>query len=129
MFFCDGDRETTEGLGIALTRLHELRAGGFADGSPGAGLPEVTVRGRPGTVATLAARVNAADLDLATSRGADELRMRINQMAHDLCHQLDLVYPDPAISGSHDTNTNCVRDAVAGAQKRIDALIAAAQRQ
>jgi len=125
VFFCDGDRETTEGLGIALTRLHELWAGGFADGSQTGGLPEVTVRGRPGTVATLAARVNAADLDLATSSGAEALRLRIDQTARDLCHQLDLMYPDPAVSGPRGTHPNCVRDAVAGAQKRIDELVAA----
>ena len=74
---------------------------------------------------TLSRRVDVSDLDLATADSAPELQARIGGAAQDVCHQLKVLYPNGAtdIPGYEYTNDNCVRDAVAGANERLDAAV------
>lgn len=134
-FSCDGDRDTTEGLGAALTRLHQLLASGLAAQQPDSLLPEIVVQNhrdggrrlREGERITLSARVNAADLDLSAPVGADDLRARVSDKAHDICRQLELRSPDFAFPRDLRANQKCVRDAISGSAKQVDELVAAAK--
>ena len=58
------------------------------------------------------------DLNLRTSSGARELRVRIRDTAHDICAQLAAAYPIPEASG-----TSCYRTALQDAQLRADEAI------
>ena len=84
-----------------------------------------------GELVTMSARLDVADLDLSTSSGAEELHARINDVAQDICHRLDSFYPRGSsdVPGHENTNKNCVRDAVAAANKNADAAVAAAQKK
>lgn len=69
---------------------------------------------------TLTRHVSYADLDLAKTADADELKTRVGDMAKKACKQLDSLYPllpsDPA----------CVRSATDGAMEQVTQAIAAA---
>jgi UrcA family protein len=58
------------------------------------------------------------DLDLRTARGARELRLRVHEMARDVCSELEDAYPVPEAPG-----TSCYRTAVKDAMWRADDAI------
>jgi UrcA family protein len=58
------------------------------------------------------------DLNLRTASGARELRLRVHDMARDICSQLEDAYPVPEASG-----TSCYRTAVKDAMWRADDAI------
>ena len=113
---------------------------------PSQNLPTVTVQARRevtitragtsattknrGELVTMTRRINFADLDLTAPSAADELHKRINDAAQELCHNLETVYPNGAtdVPGFEHTNENCVKDAVAAADKRVNAAVAAAKK-
>ena len=66
----------------------------------------------------LSRAVRYDDLDLRTARGARELRLRVHDMARDICSQLEEAYPVPEAPG-----TSCYRTAVKDAMWRADDAI------
>jgi UrcA family protein len=58
------------------------------------------------------------DLDLHTARGERELRLRVHDMARDICSQLKEAYPVPEAPG-----TSCYSTAVKDAMWRADDAI------
>jgi UrcA family protein len=58
------------------------------------------------------------DLNLRTARGAHELRLRIRDVARDICSQLEETYPVPEAP-----YTSCYRTAVNDAMLRADGAI------
>jgi UrcA family protein len=137
VFFCDGERDTTEGVAAALTRLRQLLTGERPVEQEDSPLPEIIVQDRreaskrsgDGELITLTARVDTAGLDLSTPRDADELRARVSNKAHDLCRRLENRDPDSDLPGRAYETRKCVRDAIAGATKRVDELVASAQKR
>ncbi|HXY75696.1 MAG TPA: UrcA family protein [Steroidobacteraceae bacterium] len=76
---------------------------------------------------TLTHRVSYADLDLASSAGAQELTKRIDAAATDGCKQLDTLYPlNPPAAGD---DQKCIKAAVDSATVQANKAIAAAQQQ
>jgi UrcA family protein len=66
-------------------------------------------------------RVSYADLDLATSTGANSLKTRVQQAAQSACADLDKLYP------LADPDRSCARKAEEGAMPKVNEAIAAAQ--
>ena len=71
---------------------------------------------------SMSQRVNTADLDLCTPAGAHELRVRTIVAAHNVCKQLAQIYPHQL-----PLSSNCYRDAMAGAQPKVNSAIATAR--
>lgn len=67
---------------------------------------------------SLSRAVRYDDLDLRTARGARELRLRVHDMARDICSELQAAYPVPEVPG-----TSCYRTAVEDAMWRADGAI------
>lgn len=66
-------------------------------------------------------RVSYADLDLATSTGANSLKTRVQEAAQSACADLDKLYP------AADPDRSCARKAEEGAMPKVNEAIAAAQ--
>lgn len=64
--------------------------------------------------------VTAADLDLRTEYGADELRRRVRETAVDACAELDRASSGVSLTSDRE----CIRDAQSEALAEADALIA-----
>ena len=67
---------------------------------------------------SLSREVRYDDLDLRTARGVRELRLRVHDMARDVCSQLEEAYSVPEAPG-----TSCYRTAVKDAMWRVDDAI------
>jgi UrcA family protein len=67
---------------------------------------------------SLSRAVRYDDLDLRTARGARELRLRVRDVARDICSELQEAYPVPEAPG-----TSCYRAAVEDAMWRADGAI------
>lgn len=67
---------------------------------------------------SLSRAVRYDDLDLRTSPGAHELRLRIRNAAQDICEQLEAAYPFP-----QELGTSCYRTAVQNALWHADNAI------
>jgi UrcA family protein len=72
----------------------------------------------PPEKATASQNVQFADLNLCTSAGASELRLRTIVAAHNICKQLAQIYPHALAS-----SPSCYRDAMANAQPKVDYAI------
>ena len=84
--------------------------------------------GAPIEIVQLTRRVNYADLDLATHRGALDLERRINDTAKAACKQLDTLYPLGTTEGPGKEGKSCVKAAVDSAMVQAQASIAAAEK-
>lgn len=73
-------------------------------------------------VTTVRMSVLYGDLDLATSRDADRLMLRVRNVARDACQQLDRLYP-------LDPDETCIEKAVDNAAPLASAAIAVARGQ
>jgi UrcA family protein len=67
---------------------------------------------------SLSRAVRYDDIDLRSARGARELKLRVRDMARDICSELEEAYPVPEASG-----TSCYRTAVKDAMLRADGAI------
>jgi UrcA family protein len=74
-------------------------------------------------------RINLADLDLATPEGVKDLHARIEASARAQCNEIrTLSHPLTTQASQYaHLNDNCVKDAVAGARKQADTMVAAAE--
>ena len=81
-------------------------------------LPDRTYTGIPIENVALSQPVRYDDLDLSTRWGAHRLNVRVHETAQTLCRQLATEYTP--VSGS---NYDCIRDAVARTQDRVNAAI------
>ena len=79
------------------------------------------VSGVPVVQYELRYRVSYADLDLATSTGANSLKTRVQAAAQSACADLDKLYPIA------DPDRSCASKAEEGAMARVNEAIAAAQ--
>jgi UrcA family protein len=78
---------------------------------------------------TMDRRISVADLDLTTPDGVKELHSRIEASARAQCNEIrTLSHPltTQAAQYAH-LNDNCVKDAVAGARKQADTMVASAE--
>ena len=73
---------------------------------------------------TVTHRVSYADLDLATTAGAAELKSRVQETARAACKQLDELYPLEAKNARE-----CTRAAIAKASPQVENAIAGAIRE
>ena len=116
---------------LAALALMSAATGAIAADAPIAG--QVTVQAERPTTKTvgrsaigariesveLRGRVSYSDLDLSIPSNAKVLKQRVYDVAHELCADLDRLYP----VGSDD----CARKANEGAAPQVDAAIAQAQ--
>lgn len=72
---------------------------------------------------TIARTVSYADLNLSRTADAKELKSRVKSAAHDLCAELDKIYP------FEGKDPNCVGETYAKALVHVDAAIAEAERR
>jgi len=82
--------------------------------------------GVPIQLVSLSHQVSYADLDLATSAGAQTLQKRISDTAKTACKELDTLYPLEAQSAQ---SQSCVKTATDGAMVQANAAVAAAQQK
>ena len=75
---------------------------------------------------SLTRRISYADLDLSTSSGAKQLELRVQDVAHTLCNDLER---RSALSPNMDERRACVDGAVADGMEHARAAIAAAARR
>lgn len=89
-------------------------------------VPKVVARsssGIPIEEISLSYGVRAADLDLATSAGANELTRRVNEAAETACKEIGRDYPEATPS-----DRECAKVAADGAMVKVRSLIAAAKK-
>jgi UrcA family protein len=84
---------------------------------------ERTSAGIPIVQYELRYRVSYADLDLATSAGADTLKKRVHEAARSACTDLDRLYP------LSEPDRSCARKAEDGATPQVADAIKLAQSQ
>ena len=84
----------------------------------------ITLRDKAGhqvDIIRLSRVVSYADLDLATSSGAEALKKRVRQAAMGICVELKQEYPNTTQYGS------CYKEAVNSGMPQVDAVVAAAE--
>ena len=83
---------------------------------------------REATKVAISRNVSYADLDLSKDWGRELLRIRITEVAHDVCNEISRRYPTGAYISLPD-ETQCARDAVGNAIASVREKIAASAKQ
>jgi UrcA family protein len=83
-----------------------------------------TASGIPIEDISLSYGVSTKGLDLGTTAGADEMKMRVSNAAKAACKELGRQYP-----GSTPDDTDCTKAAIDKAMVRVNELVAAAKKK